>query len=228
MSVTSSHTVIIYWAGIICEAGIFGQYWNSVLLSNCPWKTIPIYPLFHRNRLQFIFRHTSVSSTYSGQSVGPWYFRISILSASLSPHKASRRHCGGRHRFGTQKVNLPKLFNKKWNFNLIYNGQMCHKKQWLVNFTKTLGFPPIFGNLSQIKPFFLEPSLIDKWQWQYLFKAQNWNQLYFETNLATSCERWKSGCICNCGCAAHIGRSSTHWVLRAWVGVGRIGPGAIR
>ena len=36
-----------------------------------------------------------VSSTYSGQSVRS--FRISILSASLSPHKASRRHCGGRH-----------------------------------------------------------------------------------------------------------------------------------
>ena len=30
-------------------------------------------------------------------SVGPWYFRISILSASLSPHKALRWHCGGWH-----------------------------------------------------------------------------------------------------------------------------------
>ena len=47
------------------------------------------------------FRHASVSSTYPGQSVRPyvrkWYFRISILSASLRPHKALRRHCGSRH-----------------------------------------------------------------------------------------------------------------------------------
>ena len=31
---------------------------------------------------------TSISSTYPGQSVDNWYFWISILSASLSPHKA--------------------------------------------------------------------------------------------------------------------------------------------
>ena len=56
-----------------------------------------------------ISRHASVSSTYHGQSVRPSvirksvspycpsYFRISILSASLRPHKALRRHCGGQH-----------------------------------------------------------------------------------------------------------------------------------
>ena len=44
-----------------------------------------------------IFRHASVSSAYPGTSVRRSYFQISILSASLSPHKASRRHCSGRH-----------------------------------------------------------------------------------------------------------------------------------
>ena len=48
-----------------------------------------------------IFRCASISSTYPCISVRRlvcwWYFRLSILSASLSPHKASRRHCGGRH-----------------------------------------------------------------------------------------------------------------------------------
>ena len=39
----------------------------------------------------------SISSTYPGQSVDKWYFRISILPASLSPHKASRWHCGDQH-----------------------------------------------------------------------------------------------------------------------------------
>ena len=43
-----------------------------------------------------------LSSTYAGTSVRwlvghTFFFRISILSASLSPHKSSRRHCGGRH-----------------------------------------------------------------------------------------------------------------------------------
>ena len=38
-----------------------------------------------------IYRHTKVSSTNPGQSVRrPWYFRISILSVSLRPHKVSR------------------------------------------------------------------------------------------------------------------------------------------
>ena len=36
---------------------------------------------------------TSISSTYPGQSIDNWYFWISILSASLSPHKALRWHC---------------------------------------------------------------------------------------------------------------------------------------
>ena len=35
-----------------------------------------------------VFRHASVSSTYPSPSVSPWYFQISILSASLRPHKA--------------------------------------------------------------------------------------------------------------------------------------------
>ena len=43
-----------------------------------------------------------LSSTYAGTSVRwlvghTFFFRISILSASPSPHKSSRRHCGGRH-----------------------------------------------------------------------------------------------------------------------------------
>ena len=37
------------------------------------------------------FRHASVSTTYPGPSV---ILQISILSASLRPHKAPRRHCG--------------------------------------------------------------------------------------------------------------------------------------
>ena len=49
-------------------------------------------------------RCASVSSTCHAQSVprlvGLSYFRISILSASLSPHKALRWYCGGRHRGG--------------------------------------------------------------------------------------------------------------------------------
>ena len=48
-----------------------------------------------------LYRHASVSGTYPstsvGRAVGPSYFRISILSASLRPHKASRRQCSGRH-----------------------------------------------------------------------------------------------------------------------------------
>ena len=47
------------------------------------------------------FRCASISSTCHAQSVrrlvGLSYFRISILSESLGPHKSSRRHNGGRH-----------------------------------------------------------------------------------------------------------------------------------
>ena len=56
---------------------------NIARVQNCPDITI--------------LRRSSISSTYSGQSVRPWYFRISILSASLSPHKRLRWHCGGQH-----------------------------------------------------------------------------------------------------------------------------------
>ena len=42
---------------------------NIARVQNCPDITI--------------LRRSSISSTYSGQSVRPWYFRISILSASL-------------------------------------------------------------------------------------------------------------------------------------------------
>ena len=41
------------------------------------------------------YNAASVSSTYPSQSVGS-SVQTSILSLSLSPHKASRRHCGGR------------------------------------------------------------------------------------------------------------------------------------
>ena len=66
---------------------------NIARVQNCPDITI--------------LRRSSISSTYSGQSVslfvGPWYFWISILSASLSRHWGGNggRHGGGhggRHR----------------------------------------------------------------------------------------------------------------------------------
>ena len=45
-----------------------------------------------------LVRHVSVSSTYPGTSVGrSVILSISILSVSLRTHKASRRHCSGRH-----------------------------------------------------------------------------------------------------------------------------------
>ena len=44
-----------------------------------------------------VFRHASVYSTYLGQSVCPSHFRISVLSASRRPLKASRQYCGGWH-----------------------------------------------------------------------------------------------------------------------------------
>ena len=54
---------------------------------------------------QVFFRHASFSSTYPSLSLGSqvritksmWYIRISILSAFLSPHKASQWHCGSHH-----------------------------------------------------------------------------------------------------------------------------------
>ena len=45
----------------------------------------------------FLDAHASLAPTPVSPSVSSWYFRISILSASLSPHKASRRHCSDRH-----------------------------------------------------------------------------------------------------------------------------------
>ena len=86
------------------------------------FKYTYVYNSICPENITYIFRHTSVSSTYPGQSVRNSVrpFRISILSASLRPLKASRWHCysrlggwhGGRHgggqggRHGTDKKRL--------------------------------------------------------------------------------------------------------------------------
>ena len=43
------------------------------------------------------FKSASISSTYTRPSVRLSHFRISVVSASLRPYKASRQHCGDRH-----------------------------------------------------------------------------------------------------------------------------------
>ena len=73
---------------------------------DCRLQSYPSHPIFHRlaaptvRRSQIcildVFRHASVSSTHPGQSIRRCVGH-SILSASLRPHKASRRRCDGRH-----------------------------------------------------------------------------------------------------------------------------------
>ena len=54
-------------------------------------------------------RHASVSGTYHGQSVRPSVIISDFHSVSVSePHKAPRRHCGGRHG-GRQQKKLPDM-----------------------------------------------------------------------------------------------------------------------
>ena len=67
-----------------------------ILLSHLKWSSALCslsLALFNDMR---VFRCASTSSTYPCQFVRR-FVRSSYFRISLSPHKASRRHCGGRH-----------------------------------------------------------------------------------------------------------------------------------
>ena len=84
-----------------CYVRQIWEFWNFFRKTTLPCNQQHICPFrqkksFWKPFLVFLDAQTSLVPT-PGRSVRPSCFRISILSAPLSPHKASIQHCGGWH-----------------------------------------------------------------------------------------------------------------------------------
>ena len=71
------------------------SHYLSRIITLCPTVQCPV-----RQFALWLRRRWFLEAPLAPTPVCPLYIRIFILSASLRPQKASRRHCGGRHRGG--------------------------------------------------------------------------------------------------------------------------------